>query len=37
MGLGLGISGEEVSFDDNNVGLVINLFNDEDITVSGIV
>jgi len=27
MGLGLGITGEEVSFDDNNVGLVTNLFN----------
>jgi len=37
MGLGPGITGEEISFDDNNVGLVRNLFNGQDITVVGIV
>jgi len=37
MGLGLGISGQEVSFDDNNVALLTNLFNGEDITVLSIV
>jgi len=34
MGLGLRITGQEVSFNDNNLGLVTNLFNGEDITVS---
>jgi len=37
MGLGLGITGQEVSFNDNNLGLVNNLFNGEDITVVSIV
>jgi len=37
MGLDLGITGEEVSFDDNNIGLVTNLFNGQDITVLGIL
>jgi len=37
MGLGLGITGQEVSFNDNNLGLVTNLFNGEDITVVSIV
>ena len=37
MGLGLGITGEEVSFDDNNIGLVTNLFNGQNITVLGIL
>jgi len=37
MGLGLGITGQEFSFNDNNLGLVTNLFNGEDITVVSIV
>ena len=37
MSLGLGITGEEVIFYDNNIGLVTNLFNGQDITVLGIL
>ena len=37
IGFGLGITGQEVSFNDSNLGLVTNLFNGEDITVVSIV
>jgi len=37
MGLGLGISGGKVRIEDNNLGLVSNLFEGSDITVCGIV
>jgi len=37
MGLGLGISGEVVRFEDDNKSLVRNLFNGNDITITGIV
>jgi len=37
MGLGFGISGGEVRIEDNNLGLVSNLFDGSDITVCGIV
>jgi len=37
MGLGLGKTSQEVSFIDNNLGLLTNMFNGEDITVVSIV